>query len=383
MMQNKYLVFILFLIFAQSCIKEFEPDFKDSIIEKYVVEGTLKNEEGWQTVTVSKTSSLSDEEFVPILNCEVAIIDELGNEKVMTDLSDGTYGTYVESDFLVIGRGYKVKVVTPENEILESEFDELSATPELIPPTYQIENQAISEISTTIDGLQFYIDLNAEENESQYYRWVLTETWEYHAKYPVEYYYDGSFHQLVPPDSSEFYCWKTQKVDEIFVLSTENLSSNSFSNFPLHFVGNNTPKLGVLYSLKIDQISISKAAYEYWKQLGDNQSTGGGLYTSQPIAVKGNMKNRSNPDEDVLGFFQASSISSFRIFVDTPNGLDMNFSDLCYPIPFERSFSEINPILYPVYLETVNDQRSNNIMNDECLFCTLRGGSTTKPDFWP
>jgi len=376
-----FTLYALFFLLLNSCIKPFEPNFKSASINKYVVQGTLSSKEGWHSIFVSTSSGVENAAYQPLSRCQVSIVDDLGNE--FTAVGDaGEYMLWMSKDDLVIGRGYKVKVITPNGEHLESEYDYLPDGPEILEPTYKIEAHPIQDIGDFLDGLQFYIDLKANKDQSRFYRWQLIETWEYHSRYPVEYYYDGEVQQVSPPDSSEFYCWVTDQVDEIFTLNTTNLSSNEIVGFPLHFVANNSSRLGVLYSLLVQQIAMSEDAYNYWELLRQNNTEIGGLYSSQPLAVKGNFKNLSNPDKEVLGFFQASTIHSVRIFVEPPP-IIMTFTDKCNPSKLEHGFIEIKPYEYPAYLQTVEGTYSNILLNDECVLCTTRGGTTEKPAFWP
>lgn len=377
----KLSIYMLFLFILNSCIKAFEPTYKDESINKYVVQGTLSSKEGWHSIFVSTSSGVENAAYQPLSRCKVSIIDDLGNE-FPAEADGGEYLVWMSKENLVVGRGYKVKVVTSNGEQLESEYDYLPDGPEVIKPFYEIESHPIQDIGEFLDGLQFYIDLKANNNQSRFYRWQIIETWEYHSRYPVEFYYDGQVQQVSPPDSSEFYCWVTDQVDEIFTLNTTNLTSNEIVDFPLHFVTNNSSRLGVLYSLLINQIALSEDAYNYWEQLRQNNTEQGGLYSSQPLAVKGNLKNLTYPDKEVLGFFQASTVHSMRIFVEPPS-IDMLFTDKCSPSLLEHGFNEIKPYEYPAYLQTIDGNYSMILLNDECVLCTLRGGTTEKPDFWP
>ena len=172
-------------------------------------------------------------------------------------------------------------------------------------------------------------------------------------------------------------------MDQIFTLSTQNLSENSFARFPLNFVENNTSKLAILYSLLVYQTTLTQDAYTYWDQLRQNSEQDGGLYTSQPIAIKGNLKNITSPEKDVLGYFQASSLKTKRIFVYPIEDLPLNFDRACYPWVIEHGFVEISPRDYPAYLMAVDGQWTMTVLNKGCIECELRGGTINKPYYWP
>lgn len=381
-MRNLILSLII-LLGLWTCIKPYTPALKASSTEKYVVQGMVSNQEGWQEVNVSITSSVNEPHFIPVDFCEAKIIDDENNIFDLINTGAGNYKVWMTSDELVIGRGYKIKVTMAGGIDLESDYDYIPKGPAIGKVYYEVEQHHVDYPEGWLLGVQFYTNMAGENSDSRYYRWKLTETYEYHSVYPLEFYYNGQVQQVSPPDSSEMVCYRTDLVDEIFTLSTESFSSNSIYKFPLHYIENTTPKLGILYSLLIEQIALSREAYFYWDQLRQNNEEQGGLYATQPLAVKGNIRNINSPDFEVLGFFQASYMSKKRIFVEPKPEFELNYSDRCYPEPLEFGFIEISPRDYPAYLLSEDGFPSTTILNDECIFCTRRGGVTQKPDFWP
>ena len=384
MMPNKSILLIGLLLILGGCIKPYYPKFNEDSIQKWVVEGMISNQEGWQEVRISISSSYFIAEFVGVEDCEVEIWDDLNQKFTLEEVNKGIYRVWMSQEYLVPGRSYKLHVKTSDGNILESTFDQMPVGPEISDTYFEIKDLPTSEPDEWLSGIQFYTDLNAGEDDSRYYRWRVTETWEYESAYPKEYYYDGEIQRYVPPDSSQYYCWDTEQIDEVFTITTENLSENTFTKIPLHFVSSKTDQLSKLYSIFVEQIALSEEAFVYWDQLRKNISVGEGLYASQPLAIKGNISNVNNPDQSILGFFQASSISSKRFFVESVEGLELDFSNSCSPAVLRKGLLEIKPRDYPAYLMT---SESGNwlpiIFNYECVDCTLRGGSTEKPDFWP
>jgi len=383
MMHIKNSIYIIILLILVGCIKAYEPKLKSDSVQKYVVQGGVSSIEGYQEVSVSLTSPVDQPEIIGVSNCQVTIIDSQNNKFILAEFEKGVYKVWMGQESLVVGLSYKVRVITPDGETLESEFDQMLGGPDVDDIYYEIENIPTNDPDISHLGIRFLVDLKANNNESRYYRWKLTETWEYHSEYPIEYYYDGQVQQVSPPDSSQMVCWTTLPVREIFTLSTVNLSENSFDGFPLNFVENNTSRLAVLYSLWIEQISLSQNAFIYWDQLRQNSTQDGGLYSSQPIAIKGNMKNLSHDDKDVLGYFQASKVSTKRLFVNPVDDLFLDFVNMCDTVLLEHGLIEISPRDYPAYLMTIDGQMSLFHMTRGCVECESRGGTTEKPNFWP
>jgi hypothetical protein len=385
MIQNKIIAFILSLFVLSSCIKQFDPVLSDNAVNKYVVQGMVSSVEGWQTVYVSTTSSLDFTNFNPLNGCELKIENDLGAIFTLTQFDDGIYRVWMNNSDLLVGTSYMLTVKTPKGDILESSFDKMPKGPsEMGDVYYEITNIQTNDPAVIYRGIQFYTDFSASEQDAKLYHWKCTETYEYHTNYPLEFYYDwGGVHQVSPPDYSKMICYRTAVVQNIFTLSTLNLASNTFSRFPLSFVRDNTHKLEIQYSLLVEQTSLSQDAYNYWDKLRINLDQAGGLYTSQPLAVKGNITNTRNADNEVLGFFQASTLATKRIFVSPVPGLELNYNDPCQINPLRFGLIEIPSSEFPAYLFSSGGDWAPATMTKNCVDCTLEGGVTQKPDYWP
>ena len=383
MMHIKKHIYLFILLILAGCIKPYEPELKDDSVQKYVVQGMVSSVEGYQEVNVSLTSSVSQPDYIALEGCQVEIIDDQNKVFTLNSFTNGVYRVWMNQEDLVAGKSYKVVIHTPSGEVLESAYDEMSSGPDVNDIYYEVLEIPANDPDDWKIGLQFYTDLIAGEDDSRYYSWKLTETWEYHALYPLEFFYDGKVHHVDPPDYSQMYCWTTFNIDEIFTLSTSNFSENSYARFPLNFVRNNTSRLGVLYSLLIHQASLTQNAYTYWDQLKQNSEQDGGLYSSQPMAIKGNLKNKTYPEKDVLGYFQASTVTTRRIFVYPSEDLPMDFYNGCATTLLEQGFVEINPRDYPAYMMSNDGQMTMELLYDGCIECTTRGGTTNKPYYWP
>lgn len=380
---NSMLIFLISVLMVSSCIKPYDPDIQSLDAERFVVTGQVTDRDGLQKVNVSMTSPIGDPQYLPVTGCAVVITDINGMEFPMNEIGNGDYQCLIDPAFLVPGTSFMVKITTPGGEVINSDFDQLTQGPEVDSIYFvrkDIQGQSIGQI---FKGIQFYIDLDASSGDSHYYRWEEIETWEYHADYPLIWYYDGSIHQVSPPDYSRKVCWSTTKVPEIYTLSTDNLVENKYNMLPIHFVNNRSSRLMYGYSLLIKQYALSEAAYIYWDQLRINSNLQGGLYAKQPIAIKGNLHNLTNPTQVVLGFFGASSLKTKRIFIRSVPDLLLNFSTLCYPDTLKRGFADFGPGDYPVYLK--GDQAAYKMiqLGEECVNCLKLGGTNVKPDFWP
>jgi hypothetical protein len=379
--KNILLVFALLMMFA--CIKAYTPLIESNEANKLVVAGRITNIGGWHEIKISMSSPLDDPEQITVSNCVVNILDDLGNRYTANEVEAGKYQVYIGQENLVPGTAFMISVVTPDGERIESAYDTLFTGPEVDSVYYIIEDVPTSDPEVFLRGLQFYVDLNATGSDSKYYKWEVQETWEHHAARPAEYYYDGTFHQIIPPDYSKMVCWSTSFVKNIYALSTETLSQNVYHKFPLHFIDGHTPRLGVGYSILVTQLALSGNAYNYWKQVSINNTGLGGLYDHQPLAIKGNLVNLSRPEKEVLGYFYTASVSSKRYFYHDIEGLELDFWNGCtegsLPLTGWLGYQRSD---YPVYFYFTYEG-ALIILSDQCIDCRLNGGTFSKPDFWP
>lgn len=379
----KSITYIIALLALAACIKPFTPVIEGDAAKKLVVSGRITSTEGWQEVSVSMSSPVETATNIPVSGCEVNIMDNKGNIFALDEAESGNYRGWIGKEFLVAGNAYMVSIVTAEGERVESAYDTLMAGAALDTVYYAIEDIPTNDPDVNKLIMQFYTNLVAAETESRFYRWEIKETWEFRSARPGEFYYDGKFHELIPPDYSKMVCWTTMLVKNIYTLSTKTLAQNVFNKFPLHAIDGHTPRLGILYSILVTQQSLSESTYNFFEVVRENSAGFGGLYEKQPFSIKGNLVNLTNPDKDVLGNFYATSETSKRYFYQDIAGLELDFSNSCIeeslPISGWGGYKKWD---YPVYYY-YTEEGVLIILSDPCIDCRLRGGTLIKPDFWP
>jgi hypothetical protein len=289
----------------------------------------------------------------------------------------------INSNSLVIGRTYRLKLITSEGKHYSSTFEELSPCPPVGSVYYEMESKPTSDPDINEDGLQFYVDFNGEENSGKYYRWKLQETFEYHSTWPIRRVLTANgYINNIKADYSKFVCYKTEDIYNIYTLSTVGLSQNNYKHFALHFVNDYTQRLMFKYSLLVKQFSLTESAYRYWENLRKNNKEAVDLFGRQPAQVKGNVFNVNDSTEVILGYFGVSSVTSKRIVV--PGVTDFSYHNVkfCHvtkpdgsPLPDER----------PLYWGWGVDENGEvfwNYSDTQCFICTLLGGTTVKPSYW-
>jgi len=336
---------LVILLMLTSCIQRYDPVITRADERKYVVTGGVNSGDTVQHINISLASLLSNPMYIPVSSCVVKIIDGKGNSYSAKDVFDGNYETIIPESELVTGNIFKVDIQVQGGDHIVSDFDEIQDCPEVDSVYYMLQEPSFDINHFNGMGIRFYVNLNAENFTCRNYRFEATETWKYSANFA---------------DSEHDTCWVTSNIRSIFTVSTKNQTENIYKLLPLNFVDNySSQRLRYKYSLLINQFSLSEAAFNYWDKMRRNNEEQGGLYESQPFGVNGNLHNLSDPAMKVLGFFEASTRRTKRIFVSDVKGLPNQFIDC-------------KPVVWP------------EILNPECKDCTQKvGGTNKKPSFWP
>src|ERR1041385_7284209 len=85
----------------------------------------ITDQPGQNLVKISMTQPVSDQLTAApaVSGATVVIVDDLGNEETLTELSSGNY--YTSSTHGVIGRSYSLKIQTKDGEVYQSSMEKL------------------------------------------------------------------------------------------------------------------------------------------------------------------------------------------------------------------------------------------------------------------
>jgi hypothetical protein len=368
-----------------SCIDRYYLDNVSNVTKKLVIEGTIIDDCNEQVIKISYTSPTENPSFIGLSNCIVKInVDDKQNFDFKEDVkSPGYYKGIIPEEYTLTGSKLQLIVITPEGKTYKSTYEEMLPSPPVDSVYYILEHRETATAGEIIDGLQFYIDFNASDYFGKYYRWIIEETYEYHSSWPKKEYIDinGVYHDD-PVDFSQFVCYKTEINNELFLLSTEGLSSNKFKQAKLHFVDDHTQRLLFNYSILLKQRSLSKSAYHYWENIKKNNQETDGLFTKQPTMLKGNVYNENDSSEVVLGYFTVSSETTKRIIIKDVPELLFNDPGFCTPILVTNPMPIEPRPMYFLAISMPDGSAGSYYTFPECIECTLLGGILDKPDFF-
>ena len=372
-------------LFIASCEEPYLPQLDGKYYKVLVVDGMITNAAPPYTIKLSLSANVQEPEYIALAGYGVTIIDELGNDEILSETKPGTYVTSPIGMQGIVGRKYKITLQSPEGKTYESDYEELKE-PVGIQSVYpELEYEHSAGYPYDIPGYQFYVDTYIAQTDSTYFLWSMDETFQYESDYLIHYLYDGILHIFYNTDSLKT-CWKSGKVFPFFVESTTGLIEPRFTRYPLHFVNTKTRKLSIRYSLFINQYTISENAYRFWHGIKEQNIETGEMYTRQPYQLRGNIYNTNDKNELVLGYFMVAGVSQKRIYVNRPDPPVKMYYPVCRlgPTDYEDygwMFLGGTPADWPLYV-TEDAGGSRALPNQKCINCTLNGGTLEKPDFW-
>lgn len=370
----KKITILLFVLFWVGCKDKYDIVLRSTDVSLLVVEGVLDAGTGPTTITLSKTIKVNDRAvFKPELKAKVSVENRSGNS---ISLAESANGNYINNNLgLVQGQEYRLRIKTSNNKEYLSDYVVAKEAPPIDSITW----------NKNVDGVMIYANSHDASNKTRYYKWDFDETWEIHSYFPAEYEWIGGS-TIVPSAYTYWKCWKYGSSHTINVGSSAQLVSDVISQSPIVLIPNGSEKISVRYSILLRQQALTKEAYDFYELMKKNTESIGTIFDPQPSDLRGNIKCISNPEEGVIGFITASTITQKRIFI-TAGDANWSFLQNCntervankpedirqwvpYYLPYGAEYSPTGSLVAYYFAPAT------------CVDCTKRGGSIQKPSYW-
>ncbi len=339
---KKVLFFCCLLIMQDSCVDVFDYSYEEAF-PALVVDGRITDAPGPYTVRLTRTQKL-DELSTPVLVSakSIKIIDNTGFSETLNEVRDGVYQTDPLGIRGEIGKSYKVRIEMRDGKIYESIPEKITPAGTVDTIYYEFET-IVTEQNTKKYQFRIFVNSKGEEQSNNYFLWKLTGTYrvitspELHIILGAKpedpppppkkdprpcsgHIYDVRFDQVIsvaPCTCCE--CW-ADLVNNIPHISQPNEGANN--QFTKIDVGTIPVEFWPFWDktmVKVEQLSLTKSAYDYWKIIRDQKDGAGSLFqppTGKPLT---NLILQ-NGEGNVYGYFQASAVSKKVIFL-TPNSI--------------------------------------------------------------
>lgn len=337
----KSIVALSVFALVSSCVDQinFALDRED---EKLIVYGQLNNLQEEKYLYLSKTTSadrqpLPSGQFLvlndlprPVTNAQVLLLLE-GNPVASFNMTKpGEYQLSREVEILETGN-YSVEILVDGKVIRSSPASMPSSvgTDEL---SYEFSRGELNG-SPEVSQISVYSDVNLPNTADPYYlKWEVEEAYFWQLTF-----FPNPFNMGPPP----CYVFGIPDPERIPLFDGENISGGSRGGNQLLMKRQVDQSFLSRHYFNVKQVSISKEAFDYWRNVRELVNNTGSVFDTPPAPVQGNLENVNDPEEVVLGFFEVARVSLSRIYTtlaDVPFVLE----DACEYLP-SRPFNEYDP----------------------------------------
>ncbi|NJB70090.1 hypothetical protein GGR42_000552 [Saonia flava] len=327
-------------VFLVGCIEELELERLDTndFDDVLVVEAVLTNEMKKQRVLLSRATNrldiITDTIYDPATpinynkgvgvdteeNASVMILDELGNKFDFEEVVSGTYMS-LQPFQAELGKNYHLEITTKDGEQYISNEMSIAGISQI---TDLYAERIINDLGE--EGMSIYINSEEVQGDSQFYRYTYEESYKIIAPNwaPMDFKlsnyepcalpvptYDL---EIIPREEEERVCYNTVDSNTIIQNSTVELSENKVLRFPIRFINRNDYILTYRYSILAKQFVQSAPAYSYYNRLEKFSQTGSLFSQIQPGLLNGNIVNKNDLGDNVLGYFEVASVTERRLF---------------------------------------------------------------------
>jgi hypothetical protein len=371
---RNYLIILCIVLFISSCRQAYIPPPVKQDKGLLVVNGFINSTPGGETViTLSRSKNIGDtlpERFEQ--NAQVFVESNTGQSIFLFARSNGVYSNVLPIQSSLM---YRLKILTVDGTQYLSDYVPVKQTPPIDSLTWEQPGDAV-----------VYVNTHDPANNTKFYRYDFVETWEYHSDFETVWGVNNGI--VFGRDSSNqiYFCWNTDSSKDIILANSLKLSDDVISHFAVTRILQNSPKIGIRYSILVNQYSLTKEAYDFWSILQKNTQQVGSLFDPQPSQLKSNIHNIKDPSEPVLGYVSVTSVEQQRLFIShfdltnwstyIPSVPDCQKDSLFIQFPI---YTYPNPYFVPYYFVTGGPLY---VIPAPCVDCTLHGGTNKKPSFW-
>lgn len=388
---------IMLMLTILSCQKPYRPPAIRAVTGYLVIEGIINAGNDSTKFMLSRTVNLDSLAAEPVTGATVTVE---GSNSTSYPLNAGNIaGQYTAGPLgLDNSQTYRLHVKTPDGKEYISDFVGIKITPPIDSIYYKVK-------TTGNQGIQVNLDTHDPANNTKYYRWDFVETWRYHSKYESSWVSNGDTVLQRTPAQQIYFCFQSDSSSSILLGTSAKLIKDVISTAPIAFIPSTSQKLQVRYSINVKQYALTSDAYNFWQNLKKNTEDLGSIFDVQPSQVNGNIHCVSNPNEPVIGYISASTVTQQRIFIDS-----YGLPDWITEQPFICALDSVlfvkavgpppQTITYPedlffnynkgggayIPVQGIYDILGNLLGHTgsypDCVDCRFEGGALKQPSFW-
>jgi hypothetical protein len=378
---------VLILLAMVACVEPYEIK-KTASTNILVVEGIISNQLKRHQIFLTRAVPLGDRRIMWEQGATVTLVDQNGNIITLTEEKPGKYETPEFS--AQAGNTYTLHITTSSG----SEYASKPVPYQDGPDLSDVYAKYVDNNDGKGKGIQVYADTEDPSNQAHHFRWSYVETYEVHAPFPSNWIWLGNNEVEYRSDGIDT-CYVTDTLRNVILRSTVDMEKDQVIGQRLRFIPERAHYLRFRYSILVQQFCMSEDSYLYWDNLRKTSEEQGSLSDMQPGSLKGNIVPLTNPEETVLGYFEAARVSEKRIFFSAitfyNDGLKMpqHFRSDCFDIPallipqseLDKAMERYGKSMYIWEVYGMSPGATFELMPKSCCDCRDQG-PTERPPFF-
>ena len=342
-----------------SCVYPYTPELKESATSSLVVDADIKIG-GRTAVQLSYVNSFVGGSSRSPYGTAYAE----DSEGVRYEGRNGGSTIYIDTESAPRDRKYRL-VIQVDGYTYSSEWMQPFTPPQVDNVRFEADERNVMVLLSM-----------TEAGEGQGYAAVyFEETWDYHADYAKNYFYDdksSSVLMLMSPDKTRYYCWIKAEHPGYYLLDYSELGGKVV-DMPVYAFSRTSNRNHSKYGIEVKVRNLSPAEYRFRKTLDDNARIGGNLFQPDPGELPSNIICEDDDTRRAYGYVTVSEISSMKAVLDSR-----------YYIPYAEELIILQPEDYGKYYswgyEPIDDVFSNGEFGvgwglQRCWDCAKTGGT--------
>jgi Domain of unknown function (DUF4249) len=373
---NRWPLLLLCCLLCQ-CVQTYVSPYKSPPTGYIVVEGYISNNSP-TTYRLSRTIELPGDSVIPAVSGAQVQVE--GSDSSVYPLYDHGGGMYGDTT-LTLNQAlrYRLRINTTDGDRFLSDFVPLKPSPPIDSVNWVYDKSTGNVI--------IYVNTHDLMDSTRYYQWTYDQTWQYLSPEGSAVIYDTAKNTVIPRLPSQFVsrCWMDVPSTQLLIDNTTKLAQDVVYEYPLVTIPAGTEQLSSLYSINVTQTTLTAQGYAFLTQMQTNTESLGSVFDIQPTELIGNIHCLSDPTKQAIGYISAGTAVQQRIYISY---YQLPFWEYIYDCPGPNRLVPDIPDSLRFYFGTgydpIDETPAGIVANlAPCIDCTLRGGTTVKPPFWP
>lgn len=348
------------LLFLMSCLDTIDLEIPKGFDDALVIQGALvKGKPSVVNVSVTRLFDFTPESLMRVNVREVFLSDEAGNTVEIERTGTGTYRLeFREGDAMAIedNKSYKVSVLTFDGRQYESSLETLLP----VPPASSLLLDPIEKELVFSDGRTAAVDSFARLSITT--STAVSDTgqplalkWDLRRVFKIT---DTPFQSGIEQKT----CYIIEDIDvpTVRVFDGKSISGSRLEEYVLYDQRFNYYLAEGMY-FEVIQSSLTDGAYDYWRQISEVSEREGNMFEPPVGKIVTNFNNINDPDEEVFGYFYATSTDTARLYV-------------------APSFADFPQAYCPPPMLITQDGRCAEPLCCDCL--SIDRSTASRPEFW-